>query len=48
MPVSVEGKIHSHPLDNDETFHYTFGQAGTFKCYCSVHPRMIGTVVVVK
>ena len=36
----------SPPLDTGETFSYTFKEAGTFEYYCSVHPHMIGTIVV--
>ena len=33
-------------LDTDEVFSYTFDAAGTYKYYCSIHPRMTGQVVV--
>lgn len=46
--VSVEGKFHSHALDTDDSFRYRFDTAGTYKYYCSVHPRMLGTIVVTK
>ena len=36
----------SKVLDTDEKFTYTFSKAGTFAYFCSVHPKMIGTVVV--
>ncbi|HXQ53276.1 MAG TPA: cupredoxin family copper-binding protein [Stellaceae bacterium] len=36
----------SPPLDTDDSFSFTFNEAGTFKYFCSVHPRMRGTVVV--
>jgi plastocyanin len=36
----------SPALDTDETFAFTFSEAGTFKYFCTIHPRMQGTVVV--
>jgi len=36
----------SPPLDTGEAFSYTFKDAGTFKYYCSLHPRMTGEIVV--
>jgi plastocyanin len=36
----------SKVLDTDERFTYTFSKAGTFAYFCSVHPKMTGTVVV--
>jgi plastocyanin len=36
----------SSALDTDESFSFTFNEAGTFKYFCSIHPRMQGTVIV--
>ena len=36
----------SHVLDTDEKFYYTFTKAGTYSYFCSVHPKMTGTIVV--
>ena len=33
-------------VDTDEMFSHTFDAAGTYKYYCSIHPRMTGQVVV--
>ena len=44
--VSPEQKFKSRVLDTDEMFSHTFDVAGTFKYYCSIHPRMTGQVVV--
>lgn len=38
----------SPPLDTGDAFSYTFREAGTFAYYCSMHPRMAGTIVVVR
>jgi plastocyanin len=44
--VSPEQKFKSPVLDTDEKFSHTFAAAGTYKYYCSIHPRMTGQVVV--
>ena len=44
--VSIEGVFKSKVRDTDEKFSYTFTKAGTYPYYCSVHPKMTGTVVV--
>jgi plastocyanin len=44
--VSPDRKFKSPVLDSDETFSHTFDVAGTYKYYCSIHPRMTGQVVV--
>jgi plastocyanin len=36
----------SGALDTDDTFTFTFNDAGTFKYFCTIHPRMQGTVIV--
>ena len=38
--------VHSHPMDSDESFSYTFAQAGTYNYMCGLHPFMHGQVVV--
>jgi plastocyanin len=40
------GVFRSKALDTDESFSFTFSNAGTFSYFCSVHPVMIGRVVV--
>lgn len=36
----------SKALDTDETFSFKFSKAGTYKYFCSVHPKMVATIVV--
>ena len=36
----------SRPLDTDEKFSFTFEKAGTYKYFCSIHPKMTAQVVV--
>jgi plastocyanin len=44
--VSLKKIFKSPALDTGEHFSYTFANSGTFDYYCSVHPRMTGTIVV--
>jgi Icc protein len=43
--VSTDGVFKSKVLDTDEKFSYTFGKAGTFPYFCSIHPKMTGKVI---
>jgi plastocyanin len=36
----------SAALDTDDSFSVTFAEPGTYKYFCSIHPRMQGTVIV--
>lgn len=36
----------SKALDTDDSFSYTFTQAGTYTYFCSIHPKMTAKVVV--
>lgn len=36
----------SPALDTDDSFSFTFDRPGTYKYFCSIHPRMQGTVIV--
>ena len=36
----------SKALDTDDSFSFTFAAPGTYEYFCSLHPRMTGTVVV--
>jgi plastocyanin len=44
--VSTEKLFKSKVLDTDEKFSYTFTKAGTYPYFCSIHPKMTGSVVV--
>jgi plastocyanin len=47
--VSVEKQFKkSSALDTDQTFTITAGAPGTYTYFCSVHPKMTGTIIVVK
>jgi plastocyanin len=36
----------SPALDTDDKFSFTFDHPGTYKYFCSIHPHMVGTIVV--
>jgi plastocyanin len=38
--------FHSAALDTDETYSYTFTKPGTYHYFCTLHPKMVGTIVV--
>ena len=47
--VSVGKKFpKSSGLDTDQEFSITAGAPGTYEYFCSVHPKMTGTIVVEK
>ena len=47
--VSVEKQFKKSPaLDTDQEFTVVAGSPGTYSYFCSVHPKMTGTIVVVK
>ena len=47
--VSVEKQFKkSTALDTDQEFTITAGAPGTYSYFCSVHPKMTGTIIVEK
>jgi len=47
--VSVEKQFKKSPaLDTDQQYTVTAGAPGTYSYFCSVHPKMTGTIVVEK
>ncbi len=44
--VSDTGLFRSAAVDTDETFSFKFDKPGTYHFTCSIHPRMVGTIVV--
>jgi len=44
--TSDDQHFRSRALDTDDRFSFTFSTPGTNNYYCSVHPKMTGTVIV--
>jgi len=44
--VSTDGVFKSKVMDTDEKFSFKFTKTGTYSYFCSVHPKMMGKVVV--
>jgi plastocyanin len=44
--VSETGLFRSGALDTNESFSFKFEKPGTYPYTCSIHPRMVGTIVV--
>ena len=44
--VSDTGMFKSGGMDTNESFSYKFDKPGTYRFTCSIHPRMVGTIVV--
>lgn len=44
--VSTDKKFKSKAMDTDDQFSFTFTDAGTYTYFCSVHPIMIGKIIV--
>jgi plastocyanin len=44
--VSDTGLFRSGAMDTNESFAFKFDKPGTYHFTCSIHPRMVGTIVV--
>ena len=44
--VSDTGLFSSGALDTNDSFSFTFASAGVYHFICSIHPQMVGTIVV--
>jgi plastocyanin len=44
--VSDTGLFRSSAMDTHESFSFKFDKPGTYHYTCSIHPRMVGTIVV--
>jgi plastocyanin len=48
-PHTVRGidfAFRSNPLDQNDDFTFKFDKPGTYRYVCSIHPQMVGTIVV--
>ena len=43
---SVDTGFRSDPLDQNDSFTFKFDKPGTYRYVCSIHPQMVGTIVV--
>src|SRR5580704_8910384 len=43
---AVNKIFHSAALDTNDSYSFTFTKPGTYKYFCTLHPKMVGTVVV--
>lgn len=44
--VSDTGLFRSAAMDTNESFSFKFDKSGTYHFTCSIHPQMVGTIVV--
>jgi plastocyanin len=44
--VSDTGVFRSGAMDTNESFSFKFDKPGTYHFTCSIHPRMVGTIIV--
>lgn len=44
--TSTTALFRSPGLDTDDTFSYRFTKSGTYQYFCTLHPLMVGTVIV--
>jgi plastocyanin len=44
--VDTDKAFRSGALDTDDTYSYTFTKAGTYHYFCTLHPKMVGTIIV--
>jgi plastocyanin len=44
--VSDSGLFRSAALDTNDSFSFRFDKPGTYRYLCTIHPRMVGTIVV--
>ncbi len=44
--ASSDGLFKSKALDTDDRYSYTFSKAGSYSYYCSIHPKMVGKILV--
>jgi hypothetical protein len=40
------GEFRSGAMDTNESFSFKFDKPGAYRFTCSIHPRMVGTIIV--
>jgi plastocyanin len=43
---AVDGSFHSAAMDTGESYRFTFATPGVYSYFCSIHPRMVGKIIV--
>ncbi len=43
---AVDGSFHSKAMDTGDIYSFTFAKPGVYSYFCSVHPKMVGKVIV--
>ena len=43
---AVDGSFHSKAMDSADSYSFTFTTPGVYSYFCSLHPKMVGKVVV--
>ena len=44
--VATDLSFRSKPIDTDEKYQVTFAKPGVYSYFCSLHPRMVGKIIV--
>jgi plastocyanin len=45
--VSADGQFHKSPaMDTDDNYAAVFAKPGTYTYFCSIHPHMVGKIIV--
>lgn len=44
--VSTDKIFASNALDTTDQFSFTFSKPGRYEYFCTIHPRMVGTIIV--
>jgi amicyanin len=43
---AVDGSFHSRAMDSADSYSFTFAKPGVYSYFCSIHPKMVGKVIV--
>ena len=43
---AVDGSFHSKAMDTADSYSFTFTKPGVYSYFCTLHPKMVGKVVV--
>jgi amicyanin len=43
---AVDGSFHSKAMDTADSYSFTFAKPGVYSYFCTLHPKMVGKVIV--